>query len=248
MPVQPALQRAFAVAATLGVLGAASGCVTIGPKPADPTPQTRLSATLLSPTNVKLDWSGNESGLAGRVVEYTNEPDGDYTILAFTPPAQTTYTHADLMPDTSFYYRVRPYFGPASAVVDVKLPDGGFDDKQQNDDNTWAQPRKVPGKGAATVSMRGALTAATPTDFKATIVHANGIQFTWTDHAADEDGYLLEVRAAGAAAFSVVDVVDPDVTSVGLVTLPEEKTASYRVRPFYYGPASNVVREQTGGQ
>jgi hypothetical protein len=33
---------------------------------------------------------------------------------------------------------------------------------------------------------------------------------------------------------------------LGLVELPHEKTASYRVRPFYYGTAADLAARRTG--
>lgn len=77
-------------------------------------------------------------------------------------------------------------------------------------------------------------------------MEANGIRFTWTDHASDERGQLLEDRPRGSRWFRPVAVLDPGITSFGLVTLAEEKHASYRVRAFRYGPASNVARLTTG--
>src|SRR5205814_2833748 len=116
------------------------------------------------------------------------------------------------------------------------------------DDPDWAAPRARPDATAAKRSIRdpGTAAAAAPTDLHATVRDANGIGFTWTDHATDEDGFLLEVRAAGAADFSVAAVLDPDVSAFGLVTLPDEKHASYRVRAFCYGPSSNLARQATG--
>jgi hypothetical protein len=77
-------------------------------------------------------------------------------------------------------------------------------------------------------------------------VRGDGIRFTWSDHARDEDGYLLEARPAGNATYGVIAQLDPDITSFGLVKLPHEKAASYRVRPFYYGSASNLAGRRTG--
>jgi hypothetical protein len=54
------------------------------------------------------------------------------------------------------------------------------------------------------------------------------------------------VRPAGAADYRVAAVLDPDVNTYALVTLPNEKHASYRVSAFYFGPSSNVVGETTG--
>jgi hypothetical protein len=53
----------------------------------DPQPRqaTRLTATLVSPTDVTLQWKGDEPGAAGWVVEYATDPHGQYTVLEFAP-------------------------------------------------------------------------------------------------------------------------------------------------------------------
>jgi hypothetical protein len=206
----------------------------------------RLSARLASPTDVALQWTGGDAGAAGRTVEYANEANGQFVVLQFLSPAQTAFTHPDLMPATTFYYRVRPYYGPTSDAVQVDLPPGEYDDAAHEDDPDWGAPGTRPEPGAARQSIRTAPASAAPTDLRATVRDANGIAFTWTDHATDEDGYLLEVRPTGAADYRVAAVLDADVNTYGLVTLPNEKHASYRVRAFYFGPPSNVVHETTG--
>ncbi|MFE2751068.1 fibronectin type III domain-containing protein [Actinosynnema sp. NPDC059335] len=198
-----------------------------------------LTATLTSPTDVSLVWEA-EPGTAGQVVEYAHEPDGAYTVLGFVPPDRTSFEHPDLIPRTSFHYRIRSFHGPASPTVDVTLPPG--DDVPESDDHAWAEP--VTGAGGDR-PVRSA--DAGPADFRAEVRHANGILFTWTDRAQGEEGYLLEVRPAGAADFSVAAQLDPDVRSFGLITLPTEKTATYRVRAYYYGATSNIAHQTTGG-
>src|SRR4051794_41167684 len=80
-------------------------------------PPVRLAAELVSPNDITLHWQGREPGTAGHVIEFATEPQGPYTILGFLPPEQTTYTHPDLMPRTTFHYRLRPYYGTASSPV-----------------------------------------------------------------------------------------------------------------------------------
>jgi hypothetical protein len=222
----------------LVLVAALAGCSA-----ASPQGGAALTATLVSATSVRLDWQGSEPGAAGYAVEFATDPDGTWTVLQFVPAGQHTYTHQDLMPQTTFYYRLRPYFGPTSAPVEVNLPPGDFDENAQQGDQDWAKPHTVAGGAVAKQPIRSNAGGAAPTDLKATVKDANGIQFTWTDHASDEEGYLLEVRPAASAAFTVADVLDPDVNSCGLVTLPNEKHSWYRVRPFYYGAQSNVVHQ-----
>lgn len=248
----PQRLRAPAAAALLLAL---AGC-TAPPDPSAPRtehtapaasrtePGVVLDAVLDSPVDITLRWTGAQPGIAGRVLEFATEPRGPYTVLEFMPPGRTSFRHPDLMPHTPFLYRLRPYSGPASTAVEVTLPPGEPTEKDQRNDHRWAPPRTVDGPPAVTHPVREA--AAAPAGLRATVQHAAGIRFTWTDHAQDEDGFLLEARPSGSGGYLPVAVLDPDINSFGLITLPEEKRASYRVRAFAYGKASHTVRLTTG--
>ena len=197
-----------------------------------------LTSELTSPTDVTLHWRP-EAGAAGQVVEYANAADGDYVVLEFAPPGRDSYRHPDLIPETRFYYRVRPFTGPVSATVDVALPPG--DEVLEIEGPDWTAARKG-GGGTRPVSSP----EAAPGNLKAEVKHANGILFTWEDHAADEDGYLIEAKPASAADYRVAVQLDPDSTSYGVITLPDEKTATYRVRAFRFGSPSNLTHQTTG--
>ncbi|WP_375296052.1 fibronectin type III domain-containing protein [Saccharothrix sp.] len=198
-----------------------------------------LTATLTSSTDVTLSWRPTPDA-AGQAVEYAHDPNGDYTVLQFASPDTNTYTHPDLIPQTPFYYRIRPYYGPASAEEDVTLPPG--DEVSTEDGHEWAAPQK-----GNTGTHPARSPAAKPTNFTATVKHANGILFTWTDNAQGEHGYLLEVRPHNTHTFQVAAALDPDTHSFGLITLPTEKTATYRVRPYTYGEPTNTAHQRTGG-
>jgi hypothetical protein len=149
------------------------------------------------------------------------------------------------MPQTPFYYRVRPLHGPASAPVDVRFADVPYPGPT-NMDVRWAGPRRLPGADAGDHAIRGGDGAAAPTDLAARLMSRDAVLFTWVDNASDEEGYLLEVRPEGAADWSVAMMLDPGVTSVGLTALPTERRASFRVRAYFHGPSSNVVHRMTG--
>ncbi|HEX7304286.1 fibronectin type III domain-containing protein [Lentzea sp.] len=197
-----------------------------------------LTSELTSPIDVTLHWRP-EAGAAGQVVEYANAADGDYVVLEFAPSGTDSYRHPDLIPETAFYYRVRPFGGPASAEVDVVLPPG--DEVPETDGHEWAEPRRGGGGTHPVASAEAA-----PGEFGVEVRHANGVLLTWEDHASDEEGYLVELRPAGARDWRVAAQLDPDVVSFGLVTLPDEKAARYRVRPFRFGSPSNVTHQRTG--
>jgi hypothetical protein len=233
-----------ALAAAVLVVAGLTGCASSSSAGRATAGGTRLTASLDSPVDITLRWRGKAPGAAGRIVEFATAPEGPWTILRYVPLSQTSYRHPDLMPKTPFHYRVRPYYGPASQTVDVRLPKGRFSAEEQQKDHTWAAPVARPQPGVRT--DRVTVAAAAPGGLRATVMEANGVRFTWTDHASDEQGQLLEDRPRGSRSFRPVAVLDPDITSFGLVTLDEEKHAAYRVRPFRYGPASNVVRLTTG--
>jgi hypothetical protein len=233
------LRLVLAGCATLALAGCAGGTPD---HPGGP----RLTAKLVSPVDVELSWTGADPGAAGHTVEYATYGAGPYTVLAFVPAGRASYQHPNLMPQTTFTYRLRPFYGPVSASVQVSLPAGDFDPAAHQNDQAWADPKVIPHGPVTTGTTRSA--AATPTDLTATVMDPNSIRFTWTDHASDEEGYLLEAQPAGSAGWSVAATLDRDINSVGLVTLPTEKRAAYRVRPYYFGAPSNTVSVTTGGQ
>nr|WP_157529224.1 fibronectin type III domain-containing protein [Kibdelosporangium sp. MJ126-NF4]CTQ89248.1 hypothetical protein [Kibdelosporangium sp. MJ126-NF4] len=165
---------------------------------AGPTGDARnLTATLTTPVNVDLVWHVTDGTAAGQVIEYANEERGQYTILDFLPSTQTAYQHTDLIPQTKFFYRVRPYYG-------------------------------------------------TPTDPTVTGVDADGVRLTWTDRSIDEEGFIVEVKAEGARDFTMAAMVDPNVNTYELRTRPEEREATYRIRPYVFGASTNIARQTTG--
>ncbi|SMD17878.1 fibronectin type III domain-containing protein [Kibdelosporangium aridum] len=199
-----------------------------------------LTATLKTPVNVELTWKITDQAAAGQVVEYSNEEKGEYTILDFLPLTRTTYQHTDLIPQTKFFYRVRPYYGTASTPVELTLPPG---DLVESESEEWLQPSTRPGPPAR-ASVRDVQGA--PTDFTVTMMHANGVKLAWTDQTTDEQGFLIELKADGAADFANVAMVDPNVNTFGLITQPQEKKATYRVRPYKFGEPTNIAQQTTG--
>ncbi len=212
-----------------------------------PAPQAEsLTATLVGGDNVNLSWHDAGPTPAGEVVEYSNTATGSYTPLDFLPPSRTSYAHQKLIPDTAFYYRVVPYFGPTTNAVTVDLPpwpkeNNTADDNAANAD-TWATPAALPGP----IPHASVHTAAgAPSDLHATIEDANGVKLTWTDNDTDAAGYFVEVRPQGSSDFQVIQVLDPKIDTCGIVTLPDEKHATIRIRAVYYGTPSNTAMQHT---
>jgi hypothetical protein len=212
------VRRAARAGAVLAVL---AGCT---PAPAG------LVADLTGPVGVTLTWTAAETGPGGAVAEFATEPDGPWTILAFLPPGRHRYDHTGLMPQTTFYYRVRPVHGAASAPVRPQpraFPEG----PRLDSDPQWAEPRRA---------------EPAPTALTVTVMSPDALLFRWADNATGEDGQLLEVRPDGATEWTVAMVLDPDVNSAGLGVLATERRAEFRVRAFTYGRSSVVVSRRTG--
>jgi hypothetical protein len=263
----PALTTpALTTLALMLIAGVLAGCSRREPSGSPTLSQSSsqtiaLSAALLSPTDVKLTWKDPAPNAAGYIVEYATEPQGEFTTLGFVLLDQGTFTHPNLMPETNWYYRVRPYYGPASDPVEVALPDA-LSDKEyarrfaRPEDYSWAAPRITPaapipdGVNAAKLPIRSAESAAkaAPTGLKAALVHStvSGFQLTWSDHASDEDGYLLEMKSSQGPDFAVRAVLDRDTNSFGYAFQPPQRRATLRVRAFYYGQPSNLAHVTTG--
>lgn len=215
-----------------------------------------LTATLAPPDNVALEWKDPAPNAAGHVVEFTSGTNPEFIALGFLPPGQTTFTHPHLAPTTTYYYRVKPVYGPASNSVTVTLPkelsDADYAAKYAlPEDYSWAGPKTIPPKTKVAMhSIRDAKTAdqGAPTDLKASLVKTtvSAFLFTWTDHASDADGYVLETIPEGASDFTVCAVIDPHINSFGFAFNPPVRTGRFRVRAFYYGQPSNVAEQKTG--
>ncbi len=246
--------RCLAVALIAGIL---TGCSRQEPSTSASAHQSiAFTATLLTPIDIKLTWKDPAPNVAGHIVEYATEPQGEFTTLGFFPPDQETFTHPNLMPETNWYYRVRPYYGPASNPVEVALP-ATLSDKEyarryaRPEDYRWAPPHTIPeGVATAKLSIRSAESAAkaAPTDLKATLVPStvSGFQLTWSGHASDEDGYLLEMKPSQDAEFAVRALLDRGTNAFGYAFEPPQRRATLRVRAFYYGPPSNLAHATTG--
>jgi hypothetical protein len=198
-------------------------CVVAGCAPA--AAQGIQLSSELTDDDVTLTWDGHRSDV---VVEFATEPDGRYTVLGFLPRSEDTYVHPDLLPATTFYYRVRPVDGPASDAA-TAVP---ATDRVEGED--WLVPRTVPDSRAAPSP------GGEPANLRVESVGVDQLRLTWTDNSSDEAGFLVEHQVG--REFEVVFVVDPDVNYTGLIASTAD---TYRVRAFHYGEMSNVVSERT---
>ncbi|WP_250036627.1 fibronectin type III domain-containing protein [Paractinoplanes maris] len=201
-----------------------------------------LTAELVTPVDIELTWTADPAAAdGGQVVEFATEAAGPWTILEFLAGDREHYRHPDLMPGTTFHYRVRPLLGAASEPVRVHLPAARPGVEPAGADPSWAEPRIVTGPPPGTAG-------GPPTSLTGTARGRDAVLFTWSDNATGEAGQLIEVRTGDSAAWTVAMVLDPDVNSVGLMTLAAERQAWFRVRAFTHGRSSAVVDRTTGSR
>jgi len=246
----------FSKRALLFLVAVLAGCPTWLHGASSPEGPIHLTATLVSPSDVALAWKDPAPNAAGHIVEFTTAGNPEYITLRFLPPGETKFTHARLAPTTTYYYRVRAIYGPASSPVTVTLPKELSDAEYAArfalpEDYSWAGPKTIPPKTKVAMhSIRDAQTAGqgAPTDLKASLVKTtvSAFNLTWTDHASDADGYVLETMPAGASDFTVCAIMDPHINSFGYAFNPPARSAQFRVRAFYYGKPSNVVEQKIG--
>jgi hypothetical protein len=198
-------------------------CVVAGCAPAA-AQGTHLSSSLTG-DDVTLTWEGHQGDV---IVEFATEPDGRYTVLGFLPRSEDVYVHPDLMPATTFYYRVRLVEGPVSEAT-TAVP---ATDRVEGED--WLVPRTVPDPRAAPSP------GGKPSNLRVESVGQDARRLVWTDNSTDEAGFLVEREVSDG--FEVAFVVDPDVNYAGLTG---ETSDTFRVRAFHYGEMSNVVSERT---
>jgi hypothetical protein len=241
---------------TLGGCKKAPDAATAPPRATSDT-SLRLEAKVTSPTDVWLSWTDLGAGkVAGYVVEYASPPGGEYVALEFAPPSTTTHHHADLQAGTTFTYRVRPFYGPASSPVEIALPSTLSDDDfaarfEKDEDFDWSHPETRPEGNATRGRIResnpGAQAEAAPSDLvgKLMPITVSGFLLTWTDRASDEEGYFIEQQLDGGGDFRVVAVTAKNINKIGYALKLGQRKSFFRVRAYYYGPPSNVEVRQT---
>jgi hypothetical protein len=220
-----------------------------------PASTIHLTSTLVSPIDVTLEWKDTSPDAFIHTIEYATNPNGPFIVLAFCPPSQTTYKHPNLMPQTTFYYRVRGIYGPTTNSIEVALPselsDAVYADRYSKpEDYSWSAPQTLPDSAPfIKKSIRDTATVAeaAPTDLKATLVPftVSGFKLTWTNHSSDEDGFLLETKDQDHPDFTVCARIDPKSNAFGWGFHPPQRKAAFRIRAFYFGTPSNLESKTT---
>jgi hypothetical protein len=201
-----------------------------------------LKATFVDSKDVELAWTNQATAECAWFVEFSLGSEVDFSILTIVPPQTTTFRHPDVAAGTTFNYRVRPAFGGASKVASAKTgPAATAASQAAHLENEGPLEGEPPPAAAAKASLRNLSTApdAVPTDLTAALSSPSSVDLRWTDRAADEAAYLVEVSAEPDRNFAVCALLPPDANSFRKAHLPPEMTCYFRVRAFFHGNPSN---------
>ncbi|GHH14722.1 hypothetical protein [Streptomyces lanatus] len=143
---------------------AASAALILALPACSAEPERPLRGVLTTPTDIDLDWRDTRPGIAGHVLEFATEEDGPYTVLQYLAPQVTSYRHPDLMPHTTFYYRLTSYRGPTVRPHRTARADGihlTWRDTSSDEDGFLLELRKRDGDRYDPVAVLAPDTEAT---------------------------------------------------------------------------------------
>jgi hypothetical protein len=201
-----------------------------------------LTATLTGSFDVELRWKHNATEPGGAWVEFTT-PDADFVKLDAVWPGTTTYRHAGVAPETTFIYRVVPFFGRASEVLAMTTGRAAQNDERPLVEGPLESESSVANTGGPKAQLRTRGDAA-PARLSATLPSATIVDLRWEDRSADEDGYLVELAEAGRD-FQIGALLPPNATSFRKSALPPATRIEFRVRAFFYGASSSPASVTT---
>lgn len=205
-----------------------------------------LTATMVDPIDIDLKWSTRIPDVDGYLVDFNFGSDRRFQILDIKYSNETTFHHPNLMPNTRFAYRIRPFFGKPSNVVSFSTGDAS--DEQSGNDGV--RPGQIPASAGGTNSLRNPLTRekAAPTDLTVTRIGPRIADLNWKDNASDEDGYFLETSLGSDRDFHFFALLKTNTTSFRASLLPTNTTCYFRVRAYCEGSPSLAVELTTGNK
>ncbi|MGH7607491.1 MAG: fibronectin type III domain-containing protein [Gemmatimonadales bacterium] len=199
-----------------------SNIVTATTDDAVPAAPTLTGGAASSSTAITIYWADHSTNETGFKIERcTGAGCASFSQIATTAANVTAFQNTGLTASTSYTYRVRAYNAAGnSAYSDT----------------------------AIIVTHAASVPPAAPSDLVATAISGTRIDLSWTDHAANENGFLIE-RAAGGGAFSQIATVGANTISFHNTTgLTAGTSYAYRVRAYNgtgTSPYSNTATAAT---
>lgn len=184
--------------------------ITTPPCGTPPNAPTNLTLTVISSTQINLNWTDNSNNESGFKIERKVEG-GLYSEISSVSANVTSYNDTSLLPNTKYYYKVIAYntYGQSSS----------------NEASETTQPAGTP--------------PSAPSNLNTNVLSCNQIKLTWIDNSINESGFRIE-RKEGAGVYDILDTVGPDIIFYIDNTALENKTYTYRILAFNeYGENSS---------
>jgi fibronectin type 3 domain-containing protein len=178
-----------------------------------------LRAAAQSTARVNLTWSTDAGNQDGSEIE-ARRGSGPWERIIVLPGDGLRYEHADLLPNTTYAYRVRNYIRDQGEVAY----------------SGWSDPAS-----AVTVSNR----PEAPGSFQVFSPDRGRVVLTWMDNAADEAGFKVYRRTGSSGAFTLLDTVPADANTYTDGTTTGDTQYSYTVAAYNDRGASPAAKEQT---
>lgn len=168
--------------------------------PLPPAAPTTLTTTVLSHSQIKLNWVDASSNESEFVIMRSLVSNQDFVEIATTLPNVTTFTNDGLSEATTYYYKVfARNTGGSSAMTSVA-------------------------QGTTLVAP-----VAAPTALQVTNTTFNSVTVTWTDNSTNETEFRLE-RSTDNVLWNAVFILEPNTTQNIDVEVDEATTYYYRIK------------------
>ncbi|HQH50552.1 MAG TPA: fibronectin type III domain-containing protein [Candidatus Cloacimonadota bacterium] len=181
---------------------------------ATPGAPSGLTATTLSSSRIRIDWTDNSNIETGFKVERKTGSTGTWSQIVVLGANTTTYTNSSLSQNTTYFYRVRAY--------------------NNNVNSDYSN------EASATTLYA---TPAAPSNLRATAVSTSQIDLAWTDNSGVETGVKIERKTGSSGTWAQIATVGANVTAYSNTDLAHGTTYYYRVRAYNVNVNSTYSNE-----
>jgi len=192
--------RAFTAGGNSGYSNEANATTSGGAAPAAPN---NLIATVVSSTEITLNWTDNATNETGFAAERKTGAAGTYAQVAALGANAVTFADNGLTAGTQYFYRVRAFNVSGNSVYS----------NEANATTTAGAP-------------------GTPSNLTATAISTSQINLAWTDNATDETGFAVERKTGAAGTYAQIAALGINVASYSDNGLTSNTQYFYRVRAF----------------
>lgn len=189
-----------------------------------PAAPTSLSATALSSSQVRLDWTDNSGNESDFHIERSPNGSSSWTEVTQVSAGTTTWTNGGLACATPYYYRLRAH----------RHGDGAYSSYS----------------GVAGATTQACAPLSPPSNLSIEPMSTSRLDLTWADNSTNESNFRLERSYDGLSGWSEIAVNPANDVTYSNTGLDPAATYFYRVRAFRssdnsYSDYSNVASGKT---